>query len=210
MSNETYGDEEIVEILNQYKKSVKGDIKSGFSIAEDLHRFKSREVVDGKVKMSIPIRFDCYMGQELRKINQFEDLDKMYISSKGEIQISVKLLPNGLNGMEISSYIQEIERQLPIMNTSVRIYERDQSIEVASEKIVWFDYKVLFGTTDIYIMFFAMEVYGDLFYGKFSCSYRDSLKWKEIFIAMLETVQICQIEGGNKSYGNERNRVVER
>lgn len=191
MNNGTYGDEEIVEILNQYKKSVKGNIKNGFHIAEDLYRFKSREVIDGKIKMSIPIRFDCYIGEELRKINQLEELDKMYISSKGEIQISVKLLPNGLNGMEILSYIGEIEKQLPTMNTSVVIYERDQLVETAYGKIAWFDYKVLFGTTDIYVMFFAMEVQSDLFYGKFSCSYRDSLKWKEIFIAMLETIQIC-------------------
>jgi len=82
-----YGDEEIVEFLNKYKKGVYGDIYSGLYIKEDLYSFHEILLFEGQLSIYLPIRFSRMSENEIKEKYKLLSDQIVYRDNQDTIQI---------------------------------------------------------------------------------------------------------------------------
>lgn len=137
----SYGDEEIVKILNQYKKESRGDVYSGIKINGDLYHFHEYKFWDGQIQMMIPLRF-IDMPEEIIKIKygHIPLPDVIKCSRDYNIDIMMSFTDDLLSDDEIEEKLDDQINLIKTLQPTYEIYEKNIEYN-GYVNIGWFDYK---------------------------------------------------------------------
>ncbi len=184
----SYGDEEIVELLNLYKKASIGDVYSGIKIKGDLYRFHEYKFWDEKVSMMIPLRFTD-MPEELVKVKygHMPGVDILKCSRDYNIDIMLNLTEQLLVENDIEKTIEEQIDMLKMIQPTYEIYERGVE-DNGYVKVGWFDYRASAMDIGLYCMNFIFSINGCMVLGKFSCNIYKANDWKTVILKMLFSI----------------------
>ena len=192
-----YGDEEIVELLNKYKKGVYGDIYSGFFIKEDLYHFDERLLFEGQVSVYLPIRFKTMSEDEINEKYKLIIPELVYRNNQDTIQIMFNYIDEEYVVDEVNNTIDIFEKYMKKLNKGNRIIERG-FIENENNRIGWIDFMTLSGKSSFYVNYFTLSVNNKNVNGQFVCEYINSSLWKPIFLEILKSIKIKELVDGKK------------
>ena len=184
----SYGDEEIVKLLNQYKLESRGDVYSGIVINGDMYRFHEYKFCDEKVKIMLPLRF-IDMPQDVLNIKygHLPQVDIIKCSRDYNIDVMLNFTEQIMNENEIERNIDEQINLLKMFQPSYEIYEHDIE-DNGYIKIGWFDYKANAMDIALYCINFIFQVEGRMVMGKFTCNMYKAQNWKSVFLKMLFSI----------------------
>lgn len=185
-----YGDEEIIKLLNEYKKGVQGDIYSGYIIREDFHKFVQRDIFENKLSMFVPLRFKKMEIEEMQSMILPERFDVLYVNSKGNIQLAFKLIDVKITWEELKNSVEKIKEGIKTVSPSSSFYDSGIIKIDGGTGVKWFDYKNVYNSSSVYMLCFYLQVMGKMLDGKFLCDYRKAKYWKPIFLEMLNTIEV--------------------
>lgn len=192
-----YGDEEIVELLNKYKKGVYGDIYSGFYIKEDLYHFGERLLFKGQVSVYLPIRFNSMSEDEIREKYKLVIPELVYRNNQDTIQIMFDCIDEEYATEEVNNTIDILEKYIKKLNKGNKIIEKG-IVENENNTIGWIDFMTLSDKSSFYINYFTLSVNNKNVNGKFVCEYANSSLWKPIFLEILKSIKIKESEDGTR------------
>lgn len=184
----SYGDEEIVEILNMYKKAVIGDVYSGIKIKGDLYHFHEYKFWDGKVKMMLPLRF-IDMPEELMKVKygHMPGIDILKCSRDYTIDIMLNLTEESLAEDDIQRTLEEQMKMLKRIQPAYEIYESNIE-DNGYVKVGWYDYRASSMDIALYCVNFIFQSEGHMVLGKFTCNIYKAEDWKPVILKMLFSI----------------------
>lgn len=184
-----YGDEEIVELLNKYKKGVYGDVYSGFYIKEDLYYFVERSLFDGQVLVYLPIRFHIMSEDEIKEKYKLVVPQLVYRNNQDTIQITFNYMDKEYAADEVTSTIDIFENHMKKLNKGNKIIEKG-IIENENNTIGWIDFITPLGKSSLYVKYFTLSVNNKNVNGQFVCEYINSSLWNPVFLEILKSIKI--------------------
>lgn len=123
-----YGDEEIIKLLNSYKKESIGNVYAGIKIKGDLYHFHEYFFGNKKVSMMLPLRF-VDMPEEILNI-KYGHISKPNIlkcSKDYNIDIMLNWTEEKLNEYEIEKKVDEQLKILKTIQPAYEIYEKGRT-----------------------------------------------------------------------------------
>lgn len=183
-----YDDEEIVALLNKYKKESIGNVYDGIKIKGDLYHFHEYKFWDGQVNIMIPLRF-IDMPEEIIKVKygHMPKTDILMCSRDYNIDIMMSLTEERLGDDEIKKTIDNQIELIKAIQPAYEIYEK--SIEDNGfVKVGWFDYRASAMDIGLYCMSFIFQANGRMVIGKFTCNIYKAESWKPVILKMLFSI----------------------
>ena len=183
-----YGDEQIVKLLNEYKRESRGNVYSGIKIRGDLYHFHEYFFMGKQLRIMIPLRF-IDMPEEIIKVkygHMFRP-DVLMCSRDYAIDIMMTFTEKELSGDGIEKMIAEQVTILKEIQPEYEIYE--QKIEDNGYvQVGWFDYRASTIDIALYCMSFLFAINKKMVVGKFSCNMYRAKYWKTVIQQMLYSI----------------------
>jgi hypothetical protein len=192
-----YGDEELVSAMAQMEQEdqidqIPNDINNGYIVIEETRiSFDEREIIDGKLYMTIPSDFEL-MPLELAKFKYPNENrpDIIFTNEEGSININFALTGDDLKNEEVEdakNYLQEVMSK---MNPSSKIISN--SVIEEETRIGYFDFISPAIDGEIYNLMFLFSLDGEFVLGTFNCMDFDMAGWLEIAGQMIRSIRVIQ------------------
>lgn len=183
-----YGDEEIIELLNQHKKYSVGNVYSGIRIGGEMFHFHEYSFFEHKLKIMLPLRF-IDTPKEVMKLKYANTIMPQIakISMDYTMDMSFTLTTEPLREDEIEQRIDEQIHILKRLQPGYEVYEKNIE-DTGCIKFGWFDFKGYAMDEILYNITFIVAINGCMMYGRYNCSIYKAQKWKPVVLQMLYSI----------------------
>jgi hypothetical protein len=201
MDEQSFLDQEIIRLRDKTKEHKrytdelfsKIDIKTGRAMIDDhCIEFEERTLLNGKMKMVLPVNFQSVPPEQLFKPESKPDLVLIY--EGGAIQILIlNTQKEANNENDIIAHKNDVQQILQALNSSIEWLEGGEKV-VSEGRIYFFEFITPMLGARIYNLSYFLNLENRVLMGSFVGSEEKTKYWKPVFYQMLDTIWVNPID----------------
>lgn len=189
-----YADLGIIRARREAQKEKYQTLESGIYVKDELIRFHTVELLNGKFSIKLPKYFEeMEPAMAKRKYPSEFRPAAIWTNSGGSVNFTFNFFKPMENPENLPQMAQEMRKLVERLEPANVFYEFEEKV-LGDTKVIWFDYKSYGLDQQIYNFIYFVPFTQAFVQGGFNCSTRISEAWKPavhlVILSMKETIQV--------------------